>query len=64
MAIMAARLTIVASPQQQSVKNKSLNFQKRKLNIKPQAKPDESSTLEAIFKNQSEILSARKNERE
>jgi hypothetical protein len=43
---------------------KALSFQKRKLNIKQQPKADEASTLEAIFKNQGEILSAQKSQRD
>lgn len=63
MAIKTARLQSgVKSPLNMQVK-KSLAFQKRKLNIKPKEN-SEALTLEAIFKNQSEILSARNNERE
>lgn len=63
LAIMTARQQIsVKSPNQMQIK-KALSFQKRKLNIKPHIK-DEASTLEAIFKSQSEILSAQKQQRD
>jgi hypothetical protein len=51
LAIKTARQQIgVKSPNQMQIK-KALSFQKRKLNIKPQQKADEASTLEAIFKS-------------